>query len=379
MPVKVSLLCSLLALSLWGEVGFGQSLDSQSSSHPGQLSPVLIKAPQSPLSHYLAYVQTPASSSDHWISLADYQEQELRQRALKQEPALVLAFEQGQRAYLRGDLQQAKPVFTDLGERALTAHWSEESRWALHFALLRRAQLSESPKTRRLWLLQALQLDWELQPKGDLFSPDLLQEYKELSEGLQWISLRPWQVWPWAHRLLINGKSHPISPGQALSLPQVNELRIALLSHSHTAQDFQISWSELEREGQMGSASKIAPTTLAGGHCLQPEWLGPDLDPAEREVGIYYDSNCVVNKKSSSLGASVKALAHTEANNFPKPPKVFSEAHLGPRLNSPWLWLGAAVITTAVLFHEQERGGGKSPKGGEISPLPHSPSHSFGW
>lgn len=243
------------------------------------------------------------------------------------EERLRAKLEKAQRAWLNGSSEVAKEAFIDVTELGALADWRDSEREALLYSHLRLAQLSGTSLERAEWLAKGARLVTDLEPDSGLFPPPIVAEFKDVRSKIatQSTAIVFKDVFPGFRYVLIDGRK--------ISLESATPTRISPGLHRITAwSDRHSPITEHMSSAQLGVfrikvnpivESCGAPTrTLEGG----------------LEVDVYDGPGCA---------STVPTLSLTKAPdlNWAATP---NEVKARPRRD--WLWIGAGVVASAVVF-----------------------------
>lgn len=218
---------------------------------PSYSMPVLLKAPQTPLEEFFAYVQT-----EDIVPYSKAQLEEIQEQSTDVQELTVL-LEQAQKSFLKGHLNQAGDYFRTITQRAYEKDWVEEAQKIIFYSFLRLAQIEWKGLSAEALLHSASIYAPHLQPETRLFPPPLMQKFQSIKKNLSKISLSLKQVFPFHETILINGRVF----SNKTQLPY-GEYRVTALSSSHKKWSRVISLSQLVQK-------RVVTVPLVSGSCRQ--------------------------------------------------------------------------------------------------------------
>ncbi|MCM2281911.1 MAG: hypothetical protein NDI61_08710 [Bdellovibrionaceae bacterium] len=270
------------------------------------------------------------------------------------------ALERAQRTYLDGSLSDARQQFIEIGDLAYESDWPTIQRRAIHYALLRAAQLSEDLTAQKSLLERAVSLDPEFKPDATLFPPPLLLALHSVRGELQArsIEVRVRERFANFDILKLNGRIYRVSETPSVRiLPGQHRL--------HLRSD------ALHPVTERMSAAKLLvysppEVPFVSGTCDHPEWAAAANSAARSSLGldiavVAYSTNCLWKNSrgtwarfdpgsgqkielASPLLHPPRIPTNLELHDFAEPPQPFYKRS--------WFWIGLSglAITSAVLI-----------------------------
>ena len=267
-----------------------------------------------------------------------------------------------QAAYLSGD--SSKKLFQSIADMAYVGDWNEEQRRVILYALLRLAQLSDSPNEKKAFLIFAsrfitedLSSTW---PEYNLFPPPLVERLNQLKSG-QTSFLIDWRKrFPHHEIVLVNGK-------KMKGKTRLNEgrYRITALSSTHAPYVRTLHLSEL-----LSGVLKTQP--LTEGHCdtlkVRPQWHQRHIKlfrrkDCRKEYAFQGQSSHFKNPPSfhhnrEDFLSKKRELVFSESKNVgnlrPSEEHFMEETRTGKKdfKNSriQWIVIGAAVVALSFVI-----------------------------
>ena len=219
---------------------------------PASSMPSLLKAPQTPLEEFSAYVQTEGITPYSKVQLEQIQEQsDSIQR-------LTVLLEQAQKSFLKDHLNQAGDYFRTITQMAYEKDWAEEAQKIIFYSFLRLAQIEWKGLSSEAFLYSASIFAPHLDPDKNLFPPPLIQKFQSIKKNQSSLSLSLKQIFPFHETMLINGRVF----SNKVQLPY-GEYRVTALSSSHKKWSRVISLSQLVQK-------RVVTTPLVSGSCQHP-------------------------------------------------------------------------------------------------------------
>jgi len=250
----------------------------------------------------------------------------------------------GQFYFLDGQLDLAQKEFQEITDKAHSSDWGEKERQVVHFAFLRKAQLTSNSRTSLNFLRQAMNFDSEQRVDDQIFPPPLVQQYKNLlRERKSKVFAMPPKTAKF-DQVLINGKTQ-LGLKSFLKIPK-QVVRITFLSNIYKPQSLVTDTHKLKD-------LKINLKPLVSGHCENPDW-DKTLFKNHKIKPIW--SGC----KNGKILALPSLTDQQEAIPTTSPSKL-------KFLQSKWFWAGVSVLATGALLHHQQQQSRANP-----SPQDHS-------
>ena len=285
--------------------------------------------------------------------------------APKSRDLLLTRFARAQRAFLEGDVGEARQYFQEVTALLSADDWRSEQREMFLHAFLRLAQLEGDGAARDRWLVEAQYLGEDLKFDPDHFPPPVTRRYRDFAHQLP--RVRPAVEaagWP---LILINGIH--CAPGDCPRLPAPSRnVRVTYLSDQ---------WAPQSQTIDIATLGRLQPPRFpfVAGACARPE-----LSTAARSLGegrAFFGLACEAPRLAPELAATVDEDASPSRLGtplaLPKPP---SQAR--PFYRSPWLWagLGAAVITAVAISTKPAH---RAPDPPPAEPTPSAPATIYGY
>ncbi len=212
----------------------------------------LLKAPQTPLEEFSAYVQTESA-----VSYAQRQFEQIQTQPddIKK---LRLMLEQAQRSFLKDHLHQSGDYFRSIVKMAHQKDWAAEAQKIIFYSFLRLAQIEWKGLEAEALLYSASVLAPQLEPDVQLFPPPLIQKFNAIRKKQAKLSVSLKRIFPFHEIILINGRVF----SNKVRLPY-GEYRVTALSSSHRKWSRIISLSQLVQK-------RIVTAPLVSGSCRHP-------------------------------------------------------------------------------------------------------------
>ena len=214
--------------------------------------PVLLKAPQTPLEEFSAYIQTEDITSYSKSQVEEIQEQS---SAVKQ---LTVLLEQAQKSFLKDHLHQSGDYFRSIVKKAYKKDWGEEAQKIIFYSFLRLAQIEWKGFEAEAFLYSASVFAPHLNPDTELFPPPLIQKFQSIKKNQARLSVSLKQIFPFHEIVLINGRVF----SNKVRLPY-GEYKVTALSSSHKKWSRVISLSKLVQK-------RVVTAPLVSGSCQNP-------------------------------------------------------------------------------------------------------------
>lgn len=292
------------------------------------ISPVLIKAPQADPQEFMIHSQIEGVEKvSTWQSQCS-QSQEL-QEGLKN----------AQFQFLSGSLEKSKVLFQKITDLQWACDWSPDERQAIHYSLMRLAQMAASESEQIQRLTQAVGFDEDIIPDSQLIPPPIMILFKKIQ---QQITKKQIPVPTFAKKfdlVLKNGKALNIQSGFIQTVPL--RARYTFISESYKNEVQTLSLEELE-------SLNIEPTPWVVGDC-KTHSLQEVAHKITQPFKVYFDKNCIVDFNKTPIATenfSQKILQqHSEsfANTTSTPYKK-------NWIQRNYLWVGATVLASAALI-----------------------------
>ena len=212
----------------------------------------VLKAPQTPLEEFSAYIQTEDAVSYSKAQLEKIQKQST---ALKQLTALL---EQAQKSFLKDHLHQSGGYFRTITKKAYKKDWNDEAQKIIFYSFLRLAQIEWKGLKSEALLYSASIFAPHLSPDTELFPPPLIQKFHSIKKQQAKLTASLKQIFPFHELILINGR---VFSGKVQLA--YGEYRVTALSSSHKKWSRVISLSKLVQK-------RIVTMPLVSGHCRSP-------------------------------------------------------------------------------------------------------------
>lgn len=219
---------------------------------PSYSMPVVLKAPQTPLEEFSAYVQTEDITSYAQKELEKIQDQSNSIKNLR------VLLEQAQKSFLKDHLHQSGDYFRSIVKMAYDKDWVDEAKKIIFYSFLRLAQIEWKGLESEAFLYSAYVFAPHLEPDADLFPPPLIQKFYSIRKNQPKLSISLRQIFPFHEVVLINGRKF----SNSVELPY-GEYRMTALSSSHKKWSRVISLSQLVQQ-------RIITTPLVSGSCQHP-------------------------------------------------------------------------------------------------------------
>ena len=285
----------------------------------------VVKAPQTPFSEFISYLQTESS-----FSYAQKQADSLRENFQFEQEDMLSLLEQAQESFLKDHLKNSSEIFHSITQKAYEKDWSEEVRKIIFYSFLRLAQIEGKGEFPDSFIHSAVVFAFDLSPDETLFPPPLVEKLNEIKEKLPQLSFRLGKIFPNHEIVFINGKKHSLN--EEIRLPYGN-YRVTALSSSHQAWSQVISLSELIRK-------KVTTASWVRGKCEFP-----DVSQSVQSYEVLFPHSCIW--KASPNDKSI------QTQNLEKVLKADHKPSFDFKKHSKWFWIGGgigiAVITLVVL------------------------------
>ena len=219
---------------------------------PSYSFPVVLKAPQTPLEEFSAYIQTESVVSYSKAQLEKIQNQST---SVKQ---LTVLLEQAQKSFLKDHLHQSGGYFRSITKKAYKKDWADEAQKIIFYSFLRLAQIEWKGLEPEAFLYSAIIFAPHLSPDTELFPPPLVQKFHSIKKNQAKLTVFLKQIFPFHELILINGR---VFSGK-VRLPY-GEYRVTALSSSHKKWSRVISLSKLVQK-------RIVTAPLVSGNCRNP-------------------------------------------------------------------------------------------------------------
>ncbi len=216
--------------------------------------PVILKAPQTPVEEFFAYVQTEDITPYSQRQLEKIQEQSDSIKHLR------VLLEQAQKSFLKDHLNQSGNYFRSVVKMAHEKDWVDEAKKVIFYSFLRLAQIEWKGLESEALLYSAVVFAPHLDPDTHLFPPPLIQKFNSIKKKQTKLSVSFRQVFPFHEIVLINGRRVSMQDIVELSY---GEYRVTALSSSHKKWSRIISLSKLVQK-------RIITTPLVSGSCQHP-------------------------------------------------------------------------------------------------------------
>ena len=309
-----------------------------------------IKQIKMPFKEFKAHVK---ALDPHHISYAQSLLYQSRQQAktFQLKKKLLIA----QDLYLSGETLRALKAFKEISHLSLLADWDEEERRILLYAFLRQAQSEDDPEKRKALLLSASELAlFQLKPSSypdqDLFPPPLMKELSLIQEKSNFLIVNWNTIFPNHEIILVNGKK--IKKEDTTRLPQAF-YRISAFSSSH------VSWLKKLNLAELLNL-QIKTKALTKGFCentkIKSEWN-------KSNIKLLHFPNCTksnpfqLGKKNSKKNYRNNKIEKKWNSSFLDSEDFQSSLNKPIETNpsyfsnlSPWLIIGAGVITSALII-----------------------------
>ena len=219
---------------------------------PSYSMPTLLKAPQTPLEEFSAYVQTEGITS---YSKAQFEKIQEQSDSIQK---LTVLIEQAQKSFLKDHLNQAGDYFRSITKKAYKKDWTGEAQKIIFYSFLRLAQIEWKGLEAEALLYSASIFAPHLDPDTKLFPPPLIQKFNSIRKNQAKISVSLRKIFPFHETILINGRKF----SNEVHLPY-GEYRVTALSSSHKKWSRVISLSQLVQK-------RIVTMPLVSGSCRNP-------------------------------------------------------------------------------------------------------------
>lgn len=219
---------------------------------PSYSLPVVLKAPQTPLEEFSAYIQTEDAVS---YSKAQFEKIQNQSTDVKQ---LTVLLEQAQKSFLKDHLHQSGGYFRAIVKKAYKKDWTDEAQKIIFYSFLRLAQIEWKGLESEAFLYSAVIFAPHLSPDTELFPPPLVQKFQSIKNNQAKLTVFLKQIFPFHELILINGR---VFSGK-IQLAY-GEYKVTALSSSHKKWSRVISLSKLVQK-------RIVTAPLVSGHCRSP-------------------------------------------------------------------------------------------------------------
>ena len=167
-----------------------------------------------------------------WAFMSSASEVGLRieSRHRKSDQVLLEPLNRAQEYFLSAPKELSIQSFQKIVQMRFDYDWSDQSRAAIQYALVRLAQLSDKSSERRDWINQSIDFDPTWKPNSQIFEPPIIQQYADQLNQRQFkkIQVPPSQKYK---AVLINGKVFELKQPQEIPLP-FSKVRIVGISNN---------------------------------------------------------------------------------------------------------------------------------------------------
>ena len=321
---------------------------------PTPRAPVLIRAPDTPLSEFSAYAETEPVQT--------YIQYQLEKNKKTPRPVnLRNLLKQAQMDFLSHEPNHSKKSFRAIVDHIHSFEWNKEERKIIFYSLFRLAQLEKDSKKQTLLLKEALAFSMGLKVDHKLFPPPLTKQYAHIKKSATFVPLHLKQIFPMHPVVILNGRRY--SHQEELALPY-GLYRVSALSASHK------SWSQTLSLSRLIS-KKVKTPSLVSGSCQKPLLKHKPL--REQNVRLLFPNFCVWN---STLPIAKKEnqikpldLPITEDLKEPESKSHYEE----------WIWLGAALAVGGIAIWAFTRDSSPNKKPPEPTKEPQKPIVKIGF
>ena len=281
----------------------------------------MIRAPQTPVEEFDAFLQTEKIESYAQVQLEEIQNQ---YQDIKNLSSLL---EQAQRSFIKGHLKQAGDYFKAIVGQAYEKDWIKDAKNIIFYSYLRLAQI-EWKDNPNPFLHSALVFAPSIKPDSSLFPPPLIQRFNEIKQNFSKLTTPLNRIFPFHDIILINGI---IFPKTRISLPY-GKHRVTALSASHQP------WSQVVAVEELIQKRIVTPPWVSG-TCKHPV-VSKNIE----RKNILYPHFC--RWKSSKKSPVKKTQAEELITNVEKN----IEQGLNANLKIPKQWVWAGVIATGIVI-----------------------------
>lgn len=300
--------------------------------------------------------------------------------------------EAAQVAFLDGSLSEAKRLFSELADMSTDADWPLIQRRAIHYAILRAAQLSEDPTEQTSLLKRAIALDPVLNPDTTLFPPPLLHSLSSVSRELaaQAIEIRVRDRFGDFEILKINGRTYHVAETPVLRVyPGMHRLRLQSDAFAPVTQTLSatqlmiyvppkatIATGTCEHPAVESSSLPLQDVTVIFSEtCVQARrggvWTRTDDTIPNSASGADAERAALVPSLPEPLGARARLAT---SPGIPAGLELQEPAPAPPFYKKGWFWMGVtgvAVASALLIAREQRR------TRDDTSPISPSQTHGF--
>lgn len=281
--------------------------------------------------------------------------------------------ERAQEAWIDSSMVVAQNLFHEIANLAFESDWREPEREAIHYALLRLAQLTEPGAEQGRWLERANAFDWTRRADPSLFPPPLLERLQQVRESMAKRArpVRLDKIFPDARVVRINGRRVDLKDRSAVQLPDA-QYRVSAYSDAWPAVSQTLPLNEL-----LSYSNRLKP--LATGSCSSPAG-GETAMSQWNAVDVYYEAGCLARRepsgwlKDNSNGSpaqpSLSQVPDGSSLNWPSiPAEPSSRSSLSRR---SWIWVGVSALALGAayaLYREHQKEAPASAPAPTIEPV----------
>ena len=291
---------------------------------------VLFQGPQSSPLDYAAEL----AAHPHWVSpVQDYVN---RHPLSANREQLSSLFAQAQHDFLAKSELESRERYKAVINLLGMDDWTKSEREIFLQCYLRLAQLESDNSARDRWLKQSLALGSELDIDASLYPPPLLQRRKELATYPQMLALSRLHLSAEWARILINGQ--PCGKKDCGLWPKDVRLRVTVLSNQ---------WLPQSRTIEARRFAEYQPEAIpwVEGACNTNHWHPETERFADRMA--FWSIECAA-PVADSFNLSAVAPPTTAPDAVPKLQEAPAPEYR-PFYKSTWFWVGAGVVTAAVI------------------------------
>ena len=285
----------------------------------------MVRAPQTPIEEFDAYLQTENITSYSKVQLLQIQNQSSDIKMLSS------LLEQAQRSFIKGHLRQSGDYFQAIVQEAYKKDWLEEAQNIIFYSYLRLAQIEwkENPDA---FLHSAILFSPSLKPDPSLFPPPLIQKLNEIKNSQPQLLVSLKGIFPFHEIILINGK---IFLKDRIKLPY-GKYRVTALSSSHQPWSQVISLSEMVQK-------RILTPPWAGGTCKKPSVL-----KNIKKENILYPNFCKWEFAFETLKEKKSLEEKTSNTRIQKNIEQGIEVSIKNLNHKKWIWVGIAITGVVI-------------------------------
>ena len=306
---------------------------------------ILIRAPQTNFTEFLAYVDTE--------SIKTYAQYQLNQIYKTPRPVVLEELlEKSQREFLSHEPHRAKKTYKQIISHIHSFDWTLPERKIILYALFRMAQLETDLQKQKLFLQEAAVFSRDLKIDKALFPPPLVKTYLKLKKSMNLTSVNLKKIFPDHELVIINGTVYSIHQQKTLFLPY-GIYRVQALSSSKQA------WLKTLSLSRLLSQKIQSPALISMQSSCQQTIFNNIIKQSTQSIQVLFPNFCIWSSiKKHIKSEHSKLIAERESNESPGDLieiKNFQENLSQNQENKnkwvkPVLWAGGTVLLSTLVF-----------------------------